>query len=324
MRASRLLSILMLLQTRGRMSAPALAAELEVSQRTVLRDIDQLSAAGVPVWAERGRDGGFRLQAGWSTDLTGLTEAEAQALLLAGLPAAATELGLGGASASARLKMLAAVPQALRADAQRAAARLHLDPVEWYRATPPPVHLQAVANAVWKQRVLAIRYDSWKGSRTRLIKPLGLVLKAGTWYVVALADTGKQPRTYRLSNIRELSVREGSFRYPAKFHLPGYWQATVRRFEAEIYQGNATVLLSQRGLQQIVEFSAAVRQSVLATAVPQHGHPQWTQASLPIESVEHAACQLLGLGAEVQVLAPAELRQHMAACLRSMQALYAA
>jgi predicted DNA-binding transcriptional regulator YafY len=112
MKASRLLSILMLLQARGQMSALALSQALEVSARTIVRDIDQLSAAGVPVYAQRGRQGGFKLREGWSTHLTGLTEPESQALLLAGLPAAATELGLGAAAAGARLKMLASLPAA--------------------------------------------------------------------------------------------------------------------------------------------------------------------------------------------------------------------
>jgi predicted DNA-binding transcriptional regulator YafY len=150
MRASRLLSILMLLQARGGLSASALAAELEVSSRTILRDIDQLSAAGVPVWAERGREGGFRLRPGWSTQLSGLTADEAQALQLAGLPQAATELGLGAAAASARLKVLAGLPEGLRQDAERLRSRVHIDPVDWYRAATPPRHLQAVARAVWQ------------------------------------------------------------------------------------------------------------------------------------------------------------------------------
>jgi predicted DNA-binding transcriptional regulator YafY len=158
---------MMLLQTRGRMTAPALAAELEVSQRTILRDIDQLSASGVPVWSDRGRDGGFQLQSGWSTQLTGLTEAEAQALFLAGVPSAATELGLGGASASAQLKMLAALPESLRADAQRVSARLHVDAIDWFRTTSTPAHLQAVAEAVWHQRVINMRYQSWTGVKDR-------------------------------------------------------------------------------------------------------------------------------------------------------------
>jgi biotin operon repressor len=133
MRASRLLSMLLLLQTRGRMSAQALAEELEASVRTVFRDVDQLSAAGIPIWAERGRNGGFQLQEGWRTKLTGLTTDEASAIFLAGLPGPAAELGLGEAMTSAQLKLLAALPAEWQAGAQRVGTRFHLDPVDWFR-----------------------------------------------------------------------------------------------------------------------------------------------------------------------------------------------
>ncbi len=333
MRASRLLSILMLLQTRGRMSAPALAAQLEVAPRTILRDMDQLSAAGVPVWSDRGRDGGFQLREGWSTDLTGLTLDEAQALLLAGLPAAATELGLGSASASARLKMLTAVPSALRENALRVGSRLHMDPVDWYRAAKPPAHLQAVAHAVWHQRVVSVRYESWQATKDRVLKPLGLVLKAGVWYLVALPDTGTEPRTYRVSNIQSLSVLTGSFRTPRGFNLAGFWQASTARFEAEIYRGTATLRVTRTGMQRLCALSAAVSEAAQASAQPdlnettslptESPHASWLQVQVPIETVDHAAHQLLSVGADLEVIAPPALRERMRALLQDAAGLYA-
>ncbi len=305
------------------MSASTLAAELEVSTRTVLRDIDQLSAAGVPVWSDRGREGGFQLREGWSTELTGLTEPEAHALFLSGLPKAATELGLGSASASARLKMLASLPAALRDDAARVGARLHIDPVEWYRAAKPPVHLQAVANAVWHQRVLAIRYESWSGTRERIVKPLGLVLKSGVWYMAALADGGKDVRTYRVANIQKLSVQAGSFKYPKKFQLAAYWQASIKRFESDIYTGTATVRVSQRGMKYVKELSAAVNDAVRQSGSVETEGARWTRITMPIESIEHAAHQLLSIGAEVEVLAPLALRKRVQKLLAATAALYA-
>jgi predicted DNA-binding transcriptional regulator YafY len=335
MRASRLLSILMLLQTRGRMSAPSLAAELEVSERTILRDIDQLSAAGVPVWSDRGRDGGFQLREGWSTELTGLTEAEAQALFLAGLPGAATELGLGSASASARLKMLAAVPIALREDALRVSARLHIDPVDWYRAATPPTYLQAVADAVWHQRILSIRYESWTGVKSRVVKPLGLVLKAGVWYMAALtesqkqksrqtsAQTTKEPRIYRLSNIQGLSVREGTFKHPKKFDLATFWQEATRRFEADIYRDVAALRVNARGMKLLKEMSAAISDGAAKSAMADSREGGWSKVVVPIESLEHAAHQFMGLGADAEVLEPAALRKRVSALVSAMGAMYA-
>src|SRR3954468_8478197 len=134
MRASRLLSILLLLQTRGRMTAQALADEFETSVRTIYRDIDQLSAAGVPVYADRGRAGGFQLMEGYRTQLTGLSSAEAETLFLAGLPGPAAQLGLGDAMAQAQLKLLAALPAEGRQGAARVASRFHLDPIGWFRS----------------------------------------------------------------------------------------------------------------------------------------------------------------------------------------------
>ncbi len=198
MQASRLLSILMLLQGRDPgqpMSAQALAAELEVSVRTIYRDVDRLSASGVPIWAEQGRSGGFQLREGWRTKLDGLTVPEAEAMFLAGLPGPAADLGLGEALASAQLKLRAALPPEWQDDAQRVGTRFHLDPVDWYREAPPVDHLGTVARAVWQAQRIAVRYDSWQGEATRELEPLGLVLKGGTWYVVARSSATRPPRT---------------------------------------------------------------------------------------------------------------------------------
>src|SRR3954447_22965589 len=179
MRASRLLSIMMLLQAKGRMSAETLAEELEVSVRTIYRDIDQLSAAGVPVYADIGRNGGFALLDGWRTRLTGLTAPEARALFLSGLPGPAGELGLGDEVAAAELKLLAALPADWQDEATRMSSRFHLDPRGWFQPGHKPEFLKVVADAVWKETRLTLRYQSWKEIRDRVIEPLGLVLKGG-------------------------------------------------------------------------------------------------------------------------------------------------
>ncbi len=310
MQASRLLSILMLLQARGRVTAGELARTMEVSERTILRDIDQLSAAGVPLWGERGRQGGFQLREGWSTQLTGMTEPEAQALLLAGLPGPATELGLGVAAASARLKLVASLPAPWREQAERVGERLHIDPVDWYRTQDSPQHLREVADAVWRGRSLQLRYQSWRGASQRQLEPLGLVLKAGAWYMAA-REVGKEGvRTYRLASVLELTVSARAFKRPRGFDLASYWQASSARFEGELRRLQAHVRVSPRAMGWLAHDRSA------HVALPDHpAAPKkkgWRDVLLPIESIEHGARQVLGYGAEVEVMGPPELREQVA------------
>lgn len=181
MRASRLLSLLLLLQTRGRMTAQALADELEVSVRTIYRDVDSLHAAGVPLYGDPGWDGGYQLLDGYRTQLTGLTTDEAESLFLAGLPGPAAELGLGAVVTAAQLKLMAALPAELRDRAGRIRERFHLDAPGWYRESDRTPHLAAVADAVWNQHRLRVRYRRWSVPREvlRTLEPYGVVLKGG-------------------------------------------------------------------------------------------------------------------------------------------------
>src|SRR5688572_23714566 len=188
MRASRLVALLLLLQSRGGMTAAELARELEVSVRTIHRDVEALGAAGVPVYAERGPHGGIRLIDGYRTRLTGMTSDEAEALFLSGLPGPAAELGLGTVVAAARLKVLAALPPELRGRATRLLERFHLDAGGWFRTGEPVPHLPALSEAVWSSRRLQVGYERGDVIVERLLEPLGLVLKAGVWYIVAAAE----------------------------------------------------------------------------------------------------------------------------------------
>jgi predicted DNA-binding transcriptional regulator YafY len=323
MRASRLLSILMLLQSRGRVSAQALAEQLEVSVRTVYRDVDELSASGVPVWAERGRLGGFQLEPGWRTRVDGLTAPEARAMFLGGLPGPAAQLGLGEAMASAQLKLLAALPDGWREDARRVSSRFHLDPVDWYRAPPSADHLPAIAQAVWEERRIRLRYESWTDVVERTLEPLGLVLKAGIWYMAAVSAGAarKEPRTYRLSNILALALTDEHFARPKNFELARYWAESTRRFETELYHGEALLRVSPRGLKMLKNLSTAVDAAAQASASKADAHG-WVQVRLPIESIDHAADQFLRLGADAQVLEPAALRRRMRDTVRRVAALY--
>jgi predicted DNA-binding transcriptional regulator YafY len=201
MRASRLVSLLLLLQARGRLTACELAEALEVSERTIYRDLFELGAAGVPVYGERGKGGGYRLLDGYRTNLTGLTAEEAGALLMSGAPGPAAELGLGSLLAATRLKLLAAVPTALRETATRAEGRFYLDPGGWaHDRARDDRHLKTVARAVWNDGRLEIGYRRPDGQAARrTLDPLGLVHKTGVWYLVAIHDGAT--RVYRVDRI---------------------------------------------------------------------------------------------------------------------------
>lgn len=308
MRASRLLSILILLQLRRRLTAAELAAEFEVSERTIYRDIDALSAAGVPVYGDRGPGGGFQLLDGYRTQLTGLSTDEAEASAMIGLPGPAAELGLGAATSAARNKLLAAMPGGGGAFAERMAARFHLDAVDWYRGAEALPHLPAIARAVLDQRRLSMRYDSWQGLRDWSVEPLGLVLKAGIWYLAA-RGAGKI-RVFRVSNIESLTVTEEGFERSADFDLPRWWQAEQARFEAELFAATATLRASPDGCKRL-----AAQSPRGAAAVAKAGAPDrdgWRPVTMPVEDSDHGARDMLALGAGVEVVAPAGFRRRIA------------
>lgn len=316
-KSSRLISILLLLQTRGRLTASQLAEQLEVSVRTVYRDVEALHAAGVPLYGEAGHAGGYQLLAGHRSRLTGLFTGEAEALFLAGIPGAAAELGLGRHFVDAQLKLRAALPDPLRDHVDRLRARFHIDAPGWYDDAAPAPHLQAVAEAVRESRVLDLRYRRWREPTDvdRRVEPYGLVLKAGRWYLVA----GPGPRTFRVDQILELNVTDEEFELPEGFDLPAYWRAHQESFHARLHQGEAVVRLSPR--------AAARLTGPAARALADNGVPEpdgWTRATLPIESLARAHDAFLALGAEAEVLEPADLRTRIADTVASLARRYGA
>ena len=304
MRASRLLSILILLQLRVRLTAKALAEEFEVSMRTIYRDIDELSAAGIPVYGDRGPGGGFQLLDGYRTKLTGLAADETEAMFMAGMPEQAAALGLGAAAARAANKLLAALPSGT--DAARMRARFHLDPVDWYREAEPVTHLPALARALLDQRVVVMAYNSWTTTRDWRIEPLGLVLKAGAWYLVANGH-GKV-RVFKVSNMLSVAVQGDHFEGLAGFDLAAYWAAELVRFEATLRPATALLRASPIGLKRISQQGAYAAAAVKAAEACADG---WARFSLPTETIEQAALLLLGVGPEVEVLEPPALRARL-------------
>lgn len=310
MRASRLLSILMLLQLRGRMSAVALAAELGVTVRTVYRDVDQLSAAGVPVYAERGRRGGFALLAGYQTRLTGLSGAESELLGLMDIASAAEALGFDRQPEEVRQKILASLPHAQGSTAARIAARFHLDPVPWYGRRPTPDVLRALAAAVWTDREIEIEYESWKGLVMRRLTPLGLVMKAGDWYCVAAAQG--DARTYNVASIRSLAIGEPDPRRLANFDLARHWAQRVEAFEQSLLTRTAGVRISTAGMRLLRDQQPSAWQHAQAQASGPDA-AGWITTELRIESGAQGVREILRLGAEIEVIEPDELRQAVSA-----------
>jgi predicted DNA-binding transcriptional regulator YafY len=318
MKSSRLLSILLLLQTRGRMTAAELARELEVSVRTIYRDVEALAASGVPLYGDSGHSGGYQLMDGYRTRLTGLSSGEAEALFLTGMPGPAAELGLGQALSAAQLKLRAALPPALRVQADKMRLRFHLDAPGWYAEHEEVPHLPQVADAVWRGRVLEVRYRRWQEPREvdRRIEPYGLVLKAGRWYLVA----GPGPRTYRVDQILSLAETGEETCLPEDFDLAAHWQRTQAEFHAGLYREEARVRISPRGAERLT--GAQARAVADSAAAAPAGSGDWIEAVVPVESLDHAEREFLALGTDIEVLAPAELRSRLAATTTALAARY--
>ncbi|HKO32549.1 MAG TPA: WYL domain-containing protein, partial [Candidatus Limnocylindria bacterium] len=277
MRASRLVTLLLLLQTRGRMTAAELARELEVSERTVHRDVEALSEAGVPVYAERGPHGGVQLVEGYRTRLTGMTADEAEALFLSGLPGPAAELGLGTVMTAAQLKVMAALPGELRARAGRLVERFYLDAAGWFHGAEQVPHLSTLAEAVWESRRVTITYQRGDSGVERVLEPLGLVLKAGTWYVVAAYED--QLRTFRVSRVVDAQASDERFSRPDDFDLGAYWTESSAAYEREIPRLTLRIRVAPHrvpGLGDYVGGRAAAR----ATFLDEPDPDGWTHLEL--------------------------------------------
>lgn len=305
MRASRLVTLLFLLQRRRAATAAELAQELEVSERTVYRDVAALAEAGVPLWTEPGRGGGIRLVDGWRTRLDGLTAQEAAALFAVGAPQVLAELGMGAALAGAQAKLLATLPEGLREHARSVAERFLLDAPGWFHTPQQVTQLAAVAEAVWTSRTLAIAYRRRDGVVERTVDPFGLVLKAGTWY--AVCRSGERLLTYRVERI-ERAVPAGGFERPADFDLPSWWAGAAQRFESTMLRATVRLRVGPRGLRALPH---AVDPDAAARAVAGAGAPDadgWRELRLDVEDVHVAAGQLVALAGEVEALDPPALR----------------
>jgi predicted DNA-binding transcriptional regulator YafY len=320
-RAGRLLAVLLALQRRGgRATASELAGELEVSVRTVYRDVLALQSAGVPLWTETGPGGGVRLLDGWRTTLDGLSADEAASLFLAGAGGAAAELGLGSILAAAQSKLMSTLPPELRARAQRIRARFLLDAPHWFHQRETLDALPVIADALWSDRHLRLTYRRADRAVSRRVAPLGLVLKAGTWYLVA--GVGGERRSYRVGRIVNAEIDDVRFDRPADFELATWWAQSEAAFNREILRDRVRLRLSPRAqslLPHVTDHAAAM--AALATA--QRDARGWVVVDMAVESLAVAAEQFTALGDGVEVLDPPALRASLAAVGRALAAINA-
>ncbi len=304
MRATRLVSLLLVLQTRGQMTALELAGTLQVSERTVQRDVQALSAAGIPIVSTRGAAGGYRLDRGYRTKLTGLAAAEAEALFVS--PAA--ELGLGRELAAARLKLLASLPAEVQERASRASQLFHVDTRGWFREEDRVPHLPTIAGALWRDRRLDIRYREGSSVVSRRLDPLGLVLKAGVWYL--LARRRGEARVYRASRIVSAHERPEESARPADFDLGAAWAERSEAFE----RGRPRYTVTMRLPRESVRYLRDAR-------VLEDG--ERTTVTARFDGIDHAYHTLGAYGYEVEVLAPRELRDRIVRSAEKTLTLYA-
>lgn len=319
MRADRLLSLMLLLQARGRMTAQDLAARLEVSERTVYRDISALGMAGIPVYAERGPGGGCGLLDGFRTNLNGLSEAEVQTLLVSGVPAPLRDLGLAPALEAALLKLLAALPTQRRGEAERLRQRIHVDAAGWGRSGEAVPHLRVLQEAAWQDRRLRMQYAHDHEVSERVVEPLGLVAKASIWYLVARSEGDR--RVFRVSRVMAAEPLEETFARPEDFDLAAYWTESCARFEASWARYPVTL----RVAPELLPFLPMILGDSVRPALEQAGPPDgagWVAVSLMFESPEVARTRVLGLGTQAEVLAPAELRESVMAWAADVARFY--
>ncbi len=312
-----MLSVLLHLQVRGQLSGPELAERLEVSERTVQRDVEALVAAGIPVRSVRGPGGGYRLDGRYQTRLTGVGTQEAQALAFLGLSGPAAELGLSGTLDMARTKVWAALTGEARDRAERTARRFHLDPVRWYGTAEPVPLLGALADAVWDDRRVRATYARDVRPVERTLDPLGLVLAAGDWYLVALAE--RSPRTYRVSRFTRVEVLSEVAARPDGFSLAETWAELRRQLEARHALIDVTVRIRGSALPRLRRVVAVAGQG----RVEVNDLSEWAEVTVPFESESWALTTLLGLGSDVEVLAPARLRDRMGTETRAAADRYA-
>lgn len=314
MRADRLLSILLLLQVHRQMTARELAQRLEVSERTIQRDMEALSAAGFPVLSERGSSGGWKLLEGYRTNLTGLNAAEVQSLFLTRPLRLLADLGFDKASEAGLLKLQAALPLPRRRDIEFARERIYVDVTGWNNAREAVPLLPALLDAVWNDRKVRIAYERGHDDCAveRLLDPLGLVAKGSVWYLVAAIDG--QVRSYRVSRIRQVETTGELCERPADFDLVAHWQQAAVEFRQHFPRFPVTLRAHPEAVGRL-HFVGRFSRVEQTSAPDEDG---WVTMTMDFQVADNACEILTGFGAQIEIINPPELRADIIARAREV------
>lgn len=317
MRADRLLSIVLLLQAHNQMTSRDLASRLEVSERTIHRDMEALSGAGIPVTAARGSGGGWSLLGDYRTSLTGLTEMEMQTLFLTKPTKLLADLKLEKAADGALLKLLASVPATFRKGAERARQRIHVDITGWSRREEAVPFLPVLQEAIWLERKLTIAYERGEGDPVqRLIDPFGLVAKGSVWYLVGCVDGAV--RTYRVSRISAAEVLDEIVKIPDDFNLADYWQQSSSSFTSTAPRYLATFWASSA----IVPRLSFAGRFARVTETEEFDSRGWRKVLIGFD-VEEMACEYaVSFGPSLEVIEPQTLRDKVVAMTKATLDFY--
>lgn len=318
MRADRLLSIVLLLQTHGQLTSRSLAERLEVSERTIHRDMEALSVSGIPVFAARGSTGGWSLLGEYRTNLTGLNQAEIQSLFVTQPPKLLADLRLKQASEGALLKLLAALPAMYRQGAEQARRRIHIDTAGWVKQDEAVPLLPVLQDAIWSERRLRFRYQRGPGCDDveREVDPLGLVAKGSAWYLVA--GVGEDVRTYRISRIASAAVLDQRCTVPANFDLAAFWETSTTKFKSAPPNFVAKFRVAPDVFPRL-RFAGRFARVGDTVDTDLDG---WIIVNVGFD-VEEIACEYaLGFGAKLEVIEPRSLREKVIAAAKQVIDFY--
>ncbi len=312
MRADRLLALMLLLQTRGKMTAQDLADELEVSRRTILRDVEALSFAGVPVYSEGGHGGGVALDEHYRTTLTGLNTMEVQSLFVANNYGALRDVGLGDAAERLLLKLLAALPQTHHSTADHIRQRLMIDPTWWWHDATTPPFWDDLQRAVYDDRLIETTYENFDGEIVeRILAPYSLICKSSLWYV--LAERDEAFRIYRADRFHMVRLRDQSFSRRPDFDLPTYWQTQLQNFVNAFSEYHCTLRIHPERLSFIRRLMPGRWE-----LMPEPDERGWLTVRLMMDSEVLARMLVFGLAGSVEVIEPPELVEAVSAQARTL------